>query len=322
MARYPKEEAIVKYNKAIELISRGYNAKTASDEVGVKMGTLLRHMKVNGIPYTKPSTNIHPKYHKEIIEKYKSGISSVILSEEYNVSDDTILSFLRANNVSIVKPTELKFYKNGYTINTDAFKDLKTEESAYFYGWLLTDGWITDNGRVGISVKRSDEDFILKFHNYLKLSTDVLRRDRQDTRTGKTYQSTELYFSDKSIRDRLVSLGMRPRKSTKEVCPDIYNSDRHFWRGVLEGDGWIANHGHSYSCGVVGSKELVGSFKEYCKTLGIDKFYTRRQSGDLYECVLKNKKSSTRLLTELYTDVSLFLNRKYNIFKERYELQS
>lgn len=320
MTKYVKEETLVKYNKAIELLGLGYNAKTAADEVGVKATSLLRHMKVNGIPYNKPLTNIHPKHHQSIKDEYLSGVNSNILADRYGCSNDTILRFLRLSGIDIVKPTDLKFYKEGYTINRDAFKDLGTEESAYFYGWLLTDGWLIDTGRVGISVKRSDEDFILKFHKYLNLSTEVLRRDRPDSRTGKTYYSTELYFSDRTIRDRLKSLGMRARKSTKETCPDVYKDNRHFWRGVLEGDGWIANHGNSYGCGIVGSKELVRSFQEYCKLLGIDKFYTRCQSGDLYECTLKNKYTSTTLLTELYKDTSLFLDRKYNIFKERYEL--
>lgn len=322
MTKYVKEETLVKYNKAIELLGLGYNAKTASDEAGVKMKSLLRHMRVNGIPYTKPVTNIHPKHHQSIKDEYLSGVNSNILGNKYGCSSDTILRFLRFSGIDIVKPTEYKFYKEGYTINRDAFKDLGTEESAYFYGWLLTDGNIGDTGRVSLQVKRTDEDIVLSFNKYLGLSREVLRRSRFDDRTGNTYHSTELYFSDKVITERLQLLGMSPRKSTKEVCPDVFKNNRHFWRGVLEGDGWITNHGDSYGCGVVGSKELVESFQEYCKLLGVDKFYTRCQSGDLYECTLGSRHAATILLTELYKETSLFLERKYNIFKERYELYS
>ena len=322
MAKYVKEEALAKYNKAIELLSQGYNARTAADEAGVKMATLLRHMKVNGIPYNKPSTNIHPKHHQSIKDEYLSGVNSIILAEKYGCSKDTILRFLKLSGIDIVKPINLKFYKEGYTINRDAFKDLNTEESAYFFGWLITDGNIADNGRVSIQVKRDDEDIILNFQKYIGLSRDVLRRSRKDSRTGKTYHSTETYFSDAVISERLIKLGMEPRKSMREVCPEVYKSNRHFWRGVLEGDGWIISNGKGYGCGIVGSESLLTDFEKYCKSLGVSKIKITEQTCGLLECVIKNRNDSLVLLREIYKDTELVLPRKYNIFKERYELHT
>lgn len=322
MARYVKEEVLEKYNKAIELLNQGYNAKTASDEVGVKMASLLRHMKVNGIPYNKPITNIHPKHHKNIKDEYLSGVNSNILSKKYGCSNDTILRFLRLSGISIVKPTEYKFYKEGYTINREAFEDLSTEESAYYYGWLLTDGNLSDSGRVSIQVKSTDEDIILNFQKYLNLSREVLRRSRFDKRTGKTYHSTETYFSDEIIKNRLKNLGMTPRKSMEEVCPDVFKNNRHFWRGVLEGDGWIVSKGAGHGCGIVGSRSLVEDFEVYCKSIGVSRVKIKQHSGNLFQCAVKNKQDSLVILRELYKDTKLVLPRKYNLYKERYELHT
>lgn len=322
MARKIKPDVLEKYNKAISLIEDGYNAKTASDEVGVKMGSLLRYMKVNNIVYNKPFTNIHPKHHESIINRYKNGETAKSISEDYNVSDDSILRLLKFSGIDIVKPTEYKFYKEGYTINREAFKDLETEESAYFYGWLITDGNISDTGRISLQVKQTDEDIVLNFQKYIGLSRDVLRRSRFDTRTGKTYHSTETYFSDVVIGDRLFKLGLLPRKSTKEACPHIFKSNRHFWRGVLEGDGWIVNHGNAYGCGIVGSIDIVTDFSSYCKELGVVGINVRCQSGNLYECSIGSRSNASIVLRELYKDTDLVLNRKYKIFKDRYELYS
>ena len=322
MTKYVKEESLVKYNKAIELLGQGYNAKTAADEVGVKMATLLRHMKVNDIPYNKPPTNIHPKYHESIKQEYLTGSNSNTLAEKYGCSNDTILRFLKISGIDIVKPTEYKFYKDGYTINRDAFKDLDSEESAYYYGWLLTDGNLCESGRVSIQVQRCDEDIILNFNNYMGIGKEVMRRSRYDGRTGNTYHSTEMYFSDVVVRDRLIALGLRPRKSTKEVCPDMFKYNRHFWRGALEGDGWIVKEGKSYGCGIVGSESLIDDFCKYCTELGVTKLNKRKQAGDLFECSINNKSNSKILLSELYKDTELFLRRKYNIFKERYGINT
>lgn len=320
MTKYVKEESLVKYNKAIELLGQGYNAKTAADEVGVKAATLLRHMKVNDIPYNKPPTNIHPKYHETIKQEYLTGSNSNILAEKYGCSNDTILRFLKISGIDIVKPTEYKFYKDGYTINRDAFKDLNTEESAYYFGWLITDGNISDSGRVSLQVQRKDEQIILNFQKYIGLSRDVFRRSRKDSRTGNTYHSTETYFSDVVINSRLTELGMEPRKSMREVCPDIYKFNRHFWRGVLEGDGWIVSKGRGYGCGIVGSESLLKDFENYCKSIGVSKMKITKQTCGLFQCAVKNRHDSLIILRELYKDTELVLPRKYGIFKERYEL--
>ena len=318
MARKVKPEVLEKYNKAISLLSKGYNAKTAADEVGVKMASLLRHIRVNGIPYNKPSTNIHPQFHEEIKHKYISGSSSNVLAKQYDVGNDAILRFLRNSGIAIVKPTDTKFYKQGYTINRDAFKDLDSEETAYFYGWLLTDGNMSDNGRVSLEVQRIDEDIILNLQKYLNLSRDVFRRSRYDVRTNNTYHSTETYFSDAVINESLYVLGMTPRKSMKEVCPEVFQYNRHFWRGVLEGDGWIGKS--RYDCGVVGSKELVESFKKYCLSIGISKVFVGEHQGELYISRISNLTEASLLLKELYRDTDLFLKRKYSLFKERYNV--
>jgi DNA-binding transcriptional regulator WhiA len=226
--------------------------------------------------------------------------------------------------VRIKTKREINQYKDGYSINKDSFLDLGSESAAYFYGWVVTDGCLiksTTKGVYGVSLELAtrDEDLLHKFKTYLGTSNAIRRRSRKDSRTGNTYHQSALYFSDDEIIGRLTELGLEQRKSLKETCPDVFKFNKHFWRGALEGDGFIAgSNSRGYRIELVGSESFVNSFKDYCKYVYPNYEPRITSRNNLFSCHLYSYEPCKAVLDSMYKDSSIVLDRKYKTYLEKY----
>lgn len=313
MAREVSPERKLLYEEALRLISGGESLKDACEIVGLKAPSLLRHIRANDIPYERPKCFLPKKYHEEIISGYISGESSTTLSKKFKCSKDTILDLLRSAGVEIKSHYDLKFYKDGYSIDRNAFADTGQEVAAYLCGWLVTDGNLCKN-RISLQVKDCDEYVVGLLKEYVGTSNPILRVSRADSRTGKTYNSSQVYFSDEVIKNRLSLLGLEPRKSLNETCPEVYKNSPHFWRGALEGDGHISKT--EYRVSLVGGICFVTSFMEYCTSLGVRS--SVRKHGNLFYCTVSYKDGCKTLLDTLYIGSTYKLPRKYTVYRDRY----
>lgn len=317
--KFIKQERLLAYEKAISLIHEGYSLKSASEEVGVKVASLRRHLKVNGIVVpSRGVSNIENRYYEDIRSRYVGGESSVSIAKQYGCSDDTILRLLRNLGVEIAGKNDLMFRRGvGYSIDKNAFKDTSTEKAAYFSGWLITDGNVSDRGRVSLELQEQDDIVLKNLKEYLNLSNNIYYRSRFDKRTGNTYKGVTLYFSNAEVVDTLRRLNIVPRKSLKEVCPEVFKYNRHFWRGAIEGDGHIS-YRKSYSLFLYGSEDFTNSFKTYVESLGVTAKVKRSTSTGMYMCVVSSRDRVKIVLDHLYKDCTLYLPRKYEVYKEYY----
>jgi hypothetical protein len=214
----------------------------------------------------------------------------------------------------------------GHTINEDAFLDVNEKECAYFYGWLLTDGCLKKTKyahNVSIEIGLKDVAILESLQSYIANGNTVRVRHRFDKRTDKTYSMCSYAFQYEPITSRLMSLGLSERKSTKELCPGVFLYNRDFWRGVLEGDGYLSKLGSGTKMQICGSVELCNQWFDYCKSVVTDMHMTITEdhkknslfhtySGRFTECKL--------VLDSLYLGVPqhLRLERKYNLYVGRY----
>lgn len=93
------------------------------------------------------------------------------------------------------------------------------------------------------------------------------------------------------------------------------NLKRHFLRGYLDGDGYIAKKRYRivYTVNLLNvAIALQTLLKETCD---ID-FKIGRDRNN-YKVYIEDKKSFFKTLTTLYNDATVFLNRKYIIYKNR-----
>jgi hypothetical protein len=112
-------------------------------------------------------------------------------------------------------------------VNERAF-DRLDETAAYWTGFLMADGGIVGS-KVCLHLQTRDKDHLLKFRKFL----GAAHRIRKDV----NWNTWRLVISSRALVDRLDALGVTPRKSFTAIAPRALESSRHFWRGVIDGDG-------------------------------------------------------------------------------------
>jgi hypothetical protein len=212
-----------------------------------------------------------------------------------------------------------------YTINENFFK-VWSRESAWVYGWLLTDGSIQEKtGQVAINLKRDDEDVLHKIKNVLNFTGNISYGEREDGR-----KSVHLRICRKEMTEDLFNLGMaRKDKTFNTVLPNV--PENTFWdlvRGIFEGDGGIRHrtgNTDALDMSVTGAtKQFMIDLQTALEKRGIfTRLDTRKAnscSGNKQETYTLNTKSNADALRLCYfmyarTDEGHRLSRKYNVYE-------
>lgn len=282
----------------------------------------MQHPKSEVWPYKK----VLPEHVPVLIERYQNGESARKICLDMPFAEDVALKVLRDFDVPIKTRKENRF-SMGFTINETAFSDVNEPECAYFYGWLLTDGCLRKTKYahiVSIGIQSKDSEVIESLCNYIGFTKDrVKHRDRFDKRTGKVYKNTSLSFQYEPITQRLINFGLCERKSTKEFCPESMLLNRDFWRGVLEGDGYLSKLTACTKMQICGSETLCNQWFDYCKSVvpGMSMTITADPKGNgLFHTYSGRFEQCKAVLDSLYLGVPkhLRLERKYNLYVGRY----
>lgn len=276
----------------------------------------MQHPKYDKWPYKK----VKPEHVSVLIERYQGGESARQICLDMPFAEDVALKVLRDFDIPIKTRKENRF-SMGYTINENAFLDVAEPECAYFYGWLLTDGCLLEKRyghNVSIELSLKDVEVLKGLQSYIRNGNTVRERHRLDKRTGKIYSMCSFGFQYEPITKRLLDLGLSPRKSTKEYCPDEFLFNRDFWRGVLEGDGYLSKLGACTKMQICGSEILCNQWFQYCKSIVPD-MHNHKNNG-LFHTYSGRFDECKVVLDSLYLGVPehLRLERKYNLFVGRY----
>ena len=272
-----------------------------------------------------PYMKVLPENVPILIERYQNGESARKICLDMPFAEDVALKVLRDFNVPIKTRKENRF-SMGHTINENAFLDVNEKECAYFYGWLLTDGCLTKtkySHNVSIEIGLKDRVILDSLQSYIANGNTVRVRHRFDKRTDKTYSMCSYAFQYEPITSRLMSLGLSERKSMKEWCPEVFLFNRDFWRGVLEGDGYLSKLGSCTKMQICGSEEICNQWFDYCKSVVPEMHMTISQDSrknGLYHTYSGRFDECKAVLDSLYIDVPehLRLERKYNLYVGRY----
>lgn len=208
------------------------------------------------------------------------------------------------------------------TINEDFFKTW-TKESAWVYGWLVTDGSVDEKrGQIRLMLKNHDRDVLEKMKNVLRFSGNVYDGKHPD---GREY--SYLRVCRRGMVSDLADCGMAMVNKTFNTSlpnvPDNLFCD--FLRGITEGDGNL-KHGKQWNDLQVSISGATESFQSdiQCELLkrGIRttlKEHPPGKSGrinSLFTLTTKSNADALRWCLFMYSDTleCLRLNRKFNIF--------
>lgn len=295
----------------ITLYTQEHKCSYIAKALNIKLGTIRAVIRRNNVPRVNGRLSIPESQWDSIAEKYLKGETSEFIAKQYQVSYPTILNILKAKNVDVRTQSDY------VEIDRNAFSNITEENSAYFYGWLLTDGCLS-NGNISLSLKSTDSEVLYNLKDFLKSSNQVTFRERLDKRTNKVYKGCTFNFRSPDIESRLRELGFCERKSCIEVCPDALKTNRHFWRGAIEGDGCIYK-GATSLVSLVGSKQLLEAFSEFCSdVVGLSKSYPIGTNGAMHVIQICSYANCKKLLDFLYHDCNHKLTRKYETYQQKY----
>jgi len=247
----------------------------------------------------------------EIIRRYKDGESTRALAKEFGCSKNTILKMIEREGVE--KHSRSFANRRGYSVNEYAF-DVITPDSAYWIGFLMADGCVQKSNTITICLSEKDTAHLEKFKEFLgstnKIHTQMANANKK---SSKTYLSSRFIVGSIRLCEVLKRYGIVPNKTFIAKASESLVLNKHFWRGVIDGDGCISWHKRVYGIyprlSLVGSELLLQQFRNFVK-----KIYPNTNSK-----VIPNRnifqiefcgKAAVAIISELYTNADTALDRK------------
>lgn len=272
-----------------------------------------------------PRKIITSELKQEIIKYYLSQpMTMKQVEDKYELSHPTITKILKD------VPRYSKAKLNNPNANERFFKNIDSEEKAYFLGLLISDGNVfkDSTGRqasISITLDLNDEYILQKFKEVLNVNTSISKDGRG---------CGQIAIRSNLMADDLKQYGVVPRKSYITYLPkinDIYMS--HLIRGILDGDGSILakpspkQDGHNrylHSISFCGSHQLMEDIAKYLynnlqlkQSIQVYDY----QDKNLSDIHIQNYEDMEKVGDWLYKDATIYLVRKnniYNLFKEHY----
>lgn len=268
------------------------NALLVAEVIGSTQHLVLKYLKEMGIDTS--NRFFSESMINDVIAQYNAGMTQDEIAKFHGCDRQAVQSLFYREGIK--GRTQLEQKQITWYVNQECFTNWENEADLFFYGLLLSDGCILDNGSVSIQLQLSDAHVIEQFKEYIQ-SDNPVRMGQPSHKIKSGFASFN--FKDQVIANNLRLVGMLPRKSAKEKLPsfDLSNLElaRHFWRGYICGDGSVRSYPSNGttrlipSLHICGSEEVCNGFRLFCENvLGygvrpeVKKTKDKRRDSDLY----------------------------------------
>jgi len=206
--------------------------------------------------------------------------------------------------------------------NPGYFDAINTPEKAYWLGFITTDGMVTGfksgSLRMVIKLARKDREHLEILHRALQAKRPIRDEEQWSKPPGTTERKKRsvsiLDVCSPQIVNALVGHGVTARKTdTVQPWDGPPELMRHYWRGVIDGDGTIGTYDGEAKLGLCGSKPLVEAFLEWAKGIcGTTANPRQGKQGNrrYWLLALGGNQRLPKLIFALYTDAPVALARK------------
>ena len=134
--------------------------------------------------------------------------------------------------------------KNKNNLSKNYFKNIDTENKAYWLGFIMADGCMYEykgqnKFQFSIKLKHDDIGHLKKFKKCIKFDGKIYEGKNIRNNNVNEYCAIKIY--DKTFCANLISCGIVKNKTGKEYIPDCVDEKYYldFIRGFLDGDGTI-----------------------------------------------------------------------------------
>ena len=301
-----------KYQKAYKEYQE--DALITIHELGVKYGfarsSFFRALKKENIPVPKKRIRILADRTKlqKAQELYLMGYSIAQISVKLHMGELTISKYLKFKGIELRDKRSRIPDKN---LNHNYFSEIKTEEKAYWLGFLFADGSVekTHYNAVSLELAEIDQNHLVKFRKTVNSINPIKKRRNRETYMFRVNSSI-------MVND-LCSYGCVPNKTDNgyiELSKIPKQFYRDFLRGYFDGDGYIDKKRYRIIY-TVKLHRIVSTIVDMLATLGIlTKVYSEK---NYFRIIIETKDNFFKCLNTLYDEANVYLDRKYIIYKQR-----
>lgn len=255
---------------------------------------------------------------QKMVELYQLGKSQKEIATILNCSQTGVSTVLKRLNINTRVGKKIIYTD----VNKSFFKEINSEENAYFLGLLYSDGCVqTKNTRYQMTLKLKSDDQII-----LKIFRDILTPSSPIKISYEKYS----YFriNQKEICEQLISHGCVPNKSLILQFPQTVPKEfiKHFLRGYSDGDGTIYRNNFkgeayaNYIWKIISTKQFCNSVAKILKeelNINCSQYLSRPKTNQITTTLsVGGNNQSMKLLDWLYQDATIYLPRKYEKYIE------
>ena len=201
-------------------------------------------------------------------------------------------------------------------MNTSIFKNIDTEEKAYWLGFIYADGSVDDrHKRLKVTLSDVDEHHLLKLQKFLGHDKPLYKYKEKTFNLNSEYickPQVELGVYSVELFNSLQLFGIIPNK-TYNFCLDISlipnHLHKHFWRGMIDGDGCVVSTDKSRVLQLTGHKEVCKMFLDHIKQY-FDTKVSILPDGSVFT-VKFSKTLAGQVARYFYENSTIHLERKY-----------
>lgn len=263
--------------------------------------------------------NISENLKNEIINEYHKK-SLIDVAKQFNTTPITIKKIIKNSGI---KFTKHRYNLSNLALNIDYFKEINSNDKAYWLGFICADGSINKkNNKVSLISK--DIEVIEGFKKAIGSEHTIRKNENFDKRTNKTYTGYSIQIGNKIFTNNLINLGITSNKTNVLEFPKIeekYYS--YFIAGLFDGDGsvsWSGKNKDHLRVSLISTQEILNYIDDNIFT------YLNIKPIKYRSLITKNKsnvwkvylyKDAHRFLEYIYSDENFkyYLKRKLDIYK-------
>lgn len=198
------------------------------------------------------------------------------------------------------------------------FKQIDTEEKAYWLGFIFADGSIEKQGkyesyRLSFTQKGSDVDHLYKLRRALESEHKITVKTDSSTRYKEPITQARYRVNSNELVNDLMELGLVQRKTGKERLPEVSSTlKKHLIRGYIDGNGWIRKKGGiGYVATTTQVRDYITSYLSNVLNVYVAiKDESRMYNVSVYNCNINRKNDYIKVMEHLYQDATIYLTRK------------
>lgn len=245
-----------------------------------------------------------------IVADYLSGMKTLDVASKHRVHICTVLESVRRRGHHVRNASESR---RSHVCDHHYFDAIDTEAKAYWLGFFSADGCVNSGNRIALVLASADCGHVEKFRD--ALGSDHPIAEVKSRGFGGGYTAVRFTVRSPEMTAALARLGVGARKSMTFVAPALRpDLVRHFWRGMVDGDGCIfsVKTNGAWGVGLTGSRASMEQYAAFVATLCPTRA-TLQPNGRIWSFPVTTHNAAA-VLHELYGGATVYLDRKHSLY--------